>query len=70
MLESNSEGQAEAYSQLVQRTAARLNLHRSSLYYRLDRIAGLLATDLSSGFVRLELPLALKSRRAERRTLG
>jgi DNA-binding PucR family transcriptional regulator len=54
----------------VQRTAARLNLHRSSLYYRLDRIAGLLASDLSSGFVRLELHLALKSRRAARRTWG
>jgi hypothetical protein len=54
----------------VQRTAARLNLHRSSLYYRLHRIAGLLESDLSSGFVRLELHLALKNRRAARRTLG
>ncbi|MGW1680840.1 PucR family transcriptional regulator [Saccharopolyspora sp. NPDC002376] len=53
----------------VQATAARLNLHRSSLYYRLDRISKLLGAELSNGLVRLELHLALKQRRANRRTL-
>ncbi len=53
----------------VQATAARLNLHRSSLYYRLDRISRVLGSDLSDGLVRLELHLALKSRRLRRRTL-
>jgi hypothetical protein len=52
-----------------QATAARLNLHRSSLYYRLNRISDLLAVPLSDGLARLELHLALKSRRAHRRTL-
>jgi hypothetical protein len=53
----------------VQATAARLNLHRSSLYYRLERIAGLLGADLADGRTRLALHLALKSRRAARRLL-
>ncbi len=53
----------------VQAVAKHLNLHRSSLYYRLDRIARLAAVDLSDGLVRLELHLALKARRARRRTL-
>ena len=52
-----------------QATAARLNLHRSSLYYRLNRISDLLAVPLSDGLARLELHLALKTRRAYRRTL-
>lgn len=53
----------------VQAVAKRLNLHRSSLYYRLDRISRLAAVDLADGLVRLELHLALKGRRARRRTL-
>ncbi|MCO5972696.1 helix-turn-helix domain-containing protein [Actinoallomurus soli] len=53
----------------AQRTAARLRLHRTSLYYRLGRIADLLGADLGDGLVRLDLHLALKSRRLARRTL-
>ncbi|GAA4604104.1 hypothetical protein GCM10023195_13910 [Actinoallomurus liliacearum] len=53
----------------AQRTAARLRLHRTSLYYRLGRIADLLGADLGDGLVRLELHLALKSRRLARRSL-
>ncbi|WP_433174977.1 PucR family transcriptional regulator [Actinoallomurus sp. CA-150999] len=53
----------------AQRTAARLRLHRTSLYYRLNRAADLLGADLTDGLVRLELHLALKSRRLARRTL-
>ncbi len=53
----------------VQAVATRLNLHRSSLYYRLDRIARLAEVDLADGLVRLELHLALKARRVRRRTL-
>jgi len=49
--------------------AKRLNLHRSSLYYRLDRIARLADVDLADGLVRLDLHLALKARRVRRRTL-
>ena len=54
----------------AQRTAAQLHLHRTSLYYRLGRIAEILQADLDDGLTRLELHLALKSRRAARRTLG
>jgi hypothetical protein len=53
----------------VQAVASRLNLHRSSLYYRLDRIAHLAGVDLADGLVRLELHLALKARRVRRRTI-
>ena len=53
----------------VQAVANRLNLHRSSLYYRLDRITRIACVDLADGLVRLELHLALKARRARRRTL-
>ena len=53
----------------VRATAARLSLHRSSLYYRLDRIAALLRVELSDGLARLDLHLALKARRAARRRL-
>jgi hypothetical protein len=53
----------------VQAVAKRLNLHRSSLYYRLDRIAQLADVDLADGLVRLDLHLALKARRVRRRTL-
>jgi PucR family transcriptional regulator, proline-responsive transcriptional activator len=54
----------------AQKTAAQLHLHRTSLYYRLGRIAEILQADLDDGLTRLELHLALKSRRAARRTLG
>lgn len=53
----------------VQAVAKHLNLHRSSLYYRLDRITHLAEVDLADGLVRLELHLALKARRVRRRTL-
>jgi hypothetical protein len=53
----------------IQAVAARLTLHRSSLYYRLNRISQLLAADLSDGMMRLELHIALKHRRARRRSL-
>ena len=51
----------------VKAASARLNLHRSSLYYRLDRISQLLGSDLSDGLIRLDLHLALKNRRLHRR---
>ena len=54
----------------AQATAARLSLHRSSLYYRLDRISAFLGIDLGDGLGRLGLHLALKSERAARRRLG
>jgi len=41
-------------------TAARLNLHRTSVYYRLQRVERLAATDLRNGNERLSLHLALK----------
>ncbi|WP_431933043.1 PucR family transcriptional regulator [Nonomuraea jabiensis] len=47
----------------VQRTAASLHLHRSTVYYRLDRIAAILGADLHDGLVRSHLHLALKARR-------
>lgn len=53
----------------VQAVAARLGLHRSSLYYRLDRATDLLSADLSHGPTRLALHLACKARRVRRRTL-
>jgi hypothetical protein len=59
----------EAYLDLagdVRATAARLRLHRSSLYYRLERLAAVLARDLGDGLVRLELHLAVKQRRWDR----
>ncbi|WP_193611898.1 helix-turn-helix domain-containing protein [Nocardioides lijunqiniae] len=59
----------EAYLDLagdVRATAARLRLHRSSLYYRLERLATVLDADLGDGLVRLDLHLALKQRRWDR----
>jgi hypothetical protein len=53
----------------IRTVAARLNLHRSSLYYRLDRIGQLLGADLSNGLTRLELHMAVKARRMRRRKL-
>ncbi|MGP4101261.1 PucR family transcriptional regulator [Nonomuraea sp. KM90] len=47
----------------VQRTAASLHLHRSTVYYRLDRISAMLGADLHDGLVRSHLHLALKARR-------
>jgi PucR C-terminal helix-turn-helix domain/GGDEF-like domain len=41
-------------------TATRMNLHRASLYYRLQRIERLAGTDLKNGDERLSLHLALK----------
>ncbi|MEU6719326.1 helix-turn-helix domain-containing protein [Nonomuraea sp. NPDC046802] len=50
----------------VRRTAASLHLHRTTVYYRLDRIAALLGADLRDGLVRSHLHLALKARRLNR----
>ena len=44
----------------AQRTAKALFIHRSTLYYRLDRIRAIVDADLSSGEVRLELHTALR----------
>jgi hypothetical protein len=44
----------------VQATSERLNLHRTSLYYRLQRIETVAATDLRDGNERLALHLGLK----------
>ena len=51
---------AVAIAGLVQRTAAALHLHRTSLYHRLGRIEERAGVDLSAGPVRLELHVALK----------
>ena len=47
----------------VQEVAAKLHLHRSSIYNRLGRIRQLLGVDPLKGMVRLELHAALKARR-------
>jgi sugar diacid utilization regulator len=47
----------------AKRTAEQLNLHRASLYYRLNRIEEVLAIDLKRGDDRLALHLALKTLR-------
>ena len=44
----------------AQAVAARLNLHRSSLYHRLARAEAELGIDLHDGLARLDLHLALK----------
>jgi len=44
----------------AQQTAALLDIHRTTLYWRLARVADLLAVDLSRGEDRLKLHLALK----------
>jgi sugar diacid utilization regulator len=41
-------------------TADQMNLHRTSLYYRLQRVEQLAGTDLKDGNERLSLHLALK----------
>ena len=52
----------------ARRTGELLNLHRTTLYWRLDRIAGLLRADLSDGLTRTHLHVELKQRRLARRT--
>ena len=54
----------------VQETAARLRLHRQSLYYRLERIERLASTNLRDGNERLALHLALKLARVNGRLAG
>ncbi|MFE3447809.1 PucR family transcriptional regulator [Nonomuraea sp. NPDC059194] len=49
----------------AQRTASALHLHRTSLYYRLGRIADALGADLDDGMTRLRLHMALKKRRLD-----
>jgi hypothetical protein len=44
----------------ARQTAAQLHIHRTTLYWRLARVADLLAVDLSRGDDRLQLHLALK----------
>lgn len=51
----------------VQDVAVQLHLHRSSVYNRLARIRAIIGADPLAGTVRLELHLALKSRRWRRR---
>ncbi len=51
----------------VQDVAAKLHLHRSSIYNRLGRIRSLIGADPLHGQVRLELHLAIKARRWARR---
>lgn len=61
-LESYLDGGCDARA-----TAAALHLHRTSLYYRLGRIAEVTGRDLADGRARLELHLALKLARLARR---
>ncbi|MCY1159996.1 MAG: hypothetical protein MOP51_3021, partial [Citricoccus sp.] len=44
----------------AQRTAITLNIHRSTLYYRLGRVRSALETDLSDGRLRAELQIGLR----------
>lgn len=44
----------------AQRTAQQLHVHRSTLYYRLDRVRAIAEIDLSDGKVRRELHTALR----------
>ena len=44
----------------AQETARRLHIHRSTLYYRLDRIRELIGSDLGDGGVRRELHTGLR----------
>ncbi|MFC7725511.1 PucR family transcriptional regulator [Nocardioides sp. GCM10028917] len=54
----------------AQRTAAELGLHRTTLYYRLNRAATQLNGNLSDGIWRTNLHIALKARRLDRATEG
>ncbi|WP_454859876.1 PucR family transcriptional regulator [Promicromonospora soli] len=63
----------ETYLELAgsaQATAEALHLHRTSLYYRLQRVELLAGTDLKDGAERLALHLALKVARASGRLAG
>ena len=51
----------------VSRTAERLHLHRTTLYYRLRRIKEIIGVDPLSGFTHLELHMSLKASRWGRR---
>ncbi|MEN0135485.1 MAG: helix-turn-helix domain-containing protein, partial [Rhodococcus sp. (in: high G+C Gram-positive bacteria)] len=51
----------------VKAVADTLHLHRTSLYYRLNKIRDILGADPLNGATRLELHLALKARRWNRR---
>ncbi|MFC9549970.1 PucR family transcriptional regulator [Rhodococcus sp. NPDC056960] len=51
----------------VQAVADTLHLHRTSLYYRINKIRDILGVDPLNGATRLELHLALKARRWNRR---
>jgi hypothetical protein len=51
----------------VQQAAARLHIHRTTLYWRLARVTDLVAVDLSRGDDRLKLHLALKLAELTRR---
>ncbi|BAH50595.1 PucR family transcriptional regulator [Rhodococcus opacus] len=51
----------------VKAVADTLHLHRTSLYYRLNKIRDILGVDALNGATRLELHLALKARRWNRR---
>ncbi|GAA2944358.1 helix-turn-helix domain-containing protein [Microbacterium luteolum] len=44
----------------AQRTAQELHVHRSTLYYRLDRVRAIIDVDLSDGLVRRELHTGLR----------
>lgn len=44
----------------IQKTARRLSIHRSTLYYRLDRIRELTGCDISDGLIRLDLHAGLR----------
>jgi hypothetical protein len=50
----------------AQRTAAELTLHRTTLYYRLNRAASQLGGDLADGLWRTALHVSLKARRLAR----
>ncbi|MGW3341675.1 helix-turn-helix domain-containing protein [Nonomuraea rubra] len=50
----------------VRRAAAALHVHRTTVYYRLDRVAEILTVDLRNGLTRSHLHLALKARRLNR----
>lgn len=63
----------ETYLELAgsaQATAEALHLHRTSLYYRLQRVELLAGTDLKNGTERLALHLALKVARIKGRLAG
>ncbi len=44
----------------IQRTARRLSIHRSTLYYRLDRISKVVECDISDGAIRLDLHAGMR----------